>query len=156
MKHILGMAKSHLDLRGAKGPKLELDYLRLVYAVREMRKQGHSAQGYLVVMTDEILNRVRQWEYKYRGKECVEVLSVPLPSRARRTLENEKARNLAGMVAGSTGGKAGVRSNADTGRNTGETALTEIILRLEPSVQRVRDENRFPLGIRWDFYGVVG
>ena len=156
MKHILGMAKSHLDLKGAKAPKLELDYLRLIYAVREMRKQGDSAQGYLVVMTEEILNRVRQWEYKYQGKECVEVLSVSLPSRVRRTLENEKPRNLAGMVAGSTGGKAGGRSNADTGRNTGEAALTEIILRLEPSVQRVRDENRFPLGIRWDFYGVVG
>lgn len=156
MKHILGMAKSHLDLRGSKGPKLELDYLRLVYAIREMRKEGHSAQGYLVVMTDEILNRVRQWECKYRGKECVEVMSVSLPRRVRRTLENEKARNLAGMVAGATGGKADGRSNANTGRNTGEAALTEIILRLEPSVQRMRDENRFPLGIRWDFYGIVG
>ncbi len=156
LKHILGMAKSHLDLRGAKGPKLELDYLRLVYAIREMRKQGHSAQGYLVVMTDEILNRVRQWEYKYQGKECVEVLSVSLPGQVRSTLENEKTRNLAGMVAGAIGGKAGGRSNADTGRNIGESTLTEIILRLEPSVQRVRDENRFPLGIRWDFYGVVG
>jgi hypothetical protein len=129
MKHILGMTKSHLDLKGAKAPKLELDYLRLIYAVKEIRKQGDSAQGYLVVMNDGILTRVRQWEYKYQGKECVEVLSVSLPGRVRRTLENEKTRNLAGMVAGATGRKAGGRSNADTGRNIGEAALIEIILR---------------------------
>jgi hypothetical protein len=30
MKHILGIAKSNLDLSGAKTSKLELDYLRLV------------------------------------------------------------------------------------------------------------------------------
>ena len=56
MKHILGMAKSHLDLRGAKAPKLELDYLHLIYAVKEIREKGESAQGYLVVMTEEIFN----------------------------------------------------------------------------------------------------
>lgn len=156
MKHILGIAKSHLDLKGAKAPKLELDYLRLIYAVKEIRKQGDSAQGYLVVMTDGILTRVRQWEYKYQGNACVKVLSVSLPSRVRCTLESEKTRNLAGMVAGATGGKASGRSSADTGRNIGEAALIEVILGLEPSVRRVRDENRFPLGIRWDFYGVVG
>jgi len=33
MKHILGMAKSFEDLKGARSPILELDYLRLVYAV---------------------------------------------------------------------------------------------------------------------------
>ncbi|MFC1869821.1 hypothetical protein ACFLYE_00950 [Chloroflexota bacterium] len=155
MKYILGMAKSHLDLRGAKGPKLELDYLRLVYAIKEMRKEGYSAQGYLVVMTEEILNRVRQWEYKYRGTEFVKVMIVSLTARMRRTLENDKKRNVAGMVAGTTGGKAGGRSNADTSRDIGEAALTEVILRQEPDVQRVRDESKFPLSIRWDFYGVV-
>ena len=29
MKQVLGMAKRHLDLRGAKVEKVELDYLRL-------------------------------------------------------------------------------------------------------------------------------
>lgn len=155
MKYILGMAKSHLDLRGAKAPKLELDYLRLVYTVKEIRGKGDNAQGYLVVMTEEILNRVKQWEYKYQGKEYVELFSATLPNHVRRTLENEKARNLAGMVTGAMGEKAGGRSNSDKGRNIGETALNEIILRLEPNVQQIKDENRFPLGIRWDFYGLV-
>jgi len=155
MKHILGMAKSHLDLRGAKAPKLELDYLRLIYAVKEIREKGGNAQGYLVVMTEEIFNRVKQWEYKYQGKECVELLVATLPNHVRRILENEKTRNLDGMIAGATGEKVGDRSNADKGRNIGETTLMEIILRLEPNVQQLKDENRFPLGIRWDFYGLV-
>ena len=65
MKHVLGMAKSALDLRGAKGPKLELDYLRLLYAVKELRKRGDNAQGYLIVLTEPIHERTRQWENKY-------------------------------------------------------------------------------------------
>ena len=156
LKHILGMVKSNLDFKGAKGPRLELDYLRLVYAVKEMRKQGDNAQGYLVVMTDEMLNRVSQWEDKYRGRGHVEVISASLAGRIRYKLEHEKATNVAGMIEGLMGDKAASHSNANIGREIGEDALNETILRLEPNVQRVRDENRFPLGIRWDFYGVVG
>ena len=156
MKHILGMSKLYIDFKGAKGPKLELDYLRLVYAVKEMRKQGENAQGYLVVMTDEMVSRVSQWEYKYQGKGHVEVISASLADRIRHKLENEKAANLAGMIEGLIGDKAAGRSNAYIGREIGEGALTEIIQRLEPNIQRVWDENKFPLGIRWDFYGVAG
>jgi len=46
MKHILGMAKSFLDLKGVKSQKLELYYLRLVYAVKDLRK-GRDDQRYL-------------------------------------------------------------------------------------------------------------
>ena len=156
MKHILGTSKSNLDFKGAKGPKTELDYLRLVYAVKEIKKQGDDAQGYLVVMTDEMLNRVSQWEHKYRGKGHVEVKSASLPERIRHKLENEKAANIAGMIEVLIGGRPARRVNANIGREIGEDTLIEIILRLEPDVHQVRDENRFPLGIRWDFYGVVG
>ncbi len=155
MKHILGMVKSHLDLRGAKGPKLELDYLRLVYAIKELRKQADVAQGYLVLMTDRIFNQVKQWEYKYQGKELVKLKIASLSDQAKRTLENEKARNTAGMIAGTSGGNAGSRSNASNGRYIGEVALSHIIVQLEPNVQRIKDESKFPLGIRWDFYGLV-
>lgn len=155
MRHILGMTKSFLDLKGAKSSKLELDYLRLVYAVKEIRKRGDSAHGYLVVLTPQILDRVNQWEDKYRGNKCVEVINASLPSLIKDSLKQEKASNLAGMVAGVTGGKVGGRSNANFGRETGEDALKRTILMLEPNVEQVKDENKFPCGIRWDFYGVV-
>jgi len=155
LKHILGMAKSHLDLRGAKGSKLELDYLRLVYAIKEIRKQGDDAHGYLVVMNDAIFKRVIQWETKYQGKELVTLDIASLSDPTKRTLEKEKARNTEGMVAGASGGDVGSLSNADKGRDIGEAALSHIIVHWEPSVQQIRDESKFPLSIRWDFYGLV-
>ena len=155
MKHILGMTKSHLDLRGAKGSKLELDYLRLVYAVKEIRKQADNAQGYLVVMHDTILKRVMQWEYKYQGNKSVPLEIASLSEKMKRTLENEKAHNTEGMVAGASGGDADGRSNADKGQDIGEAALLHIITQREPNVQRINDESKFPLSIRWDFYGTV-
>ena len=155
LKHILGMAKSNLDLKGTKAQKLELDYLRLVFAVKEMRKQGNNAQGYFIVMTDEVLRRVSQWEHKYLGKGHVEVIKVSLTDHIRSKIENEKAIHVVGMMESLVGGKTTGQSNANIGRAIGEDALVETIQRFEANVQRVRDENRFPLGIRWDFYGVA-
>ena len=155
MRHIFGMAKSFLDLKGARSPKLELDHLRLVYAVKELRKHNDSAQGYLVVLTRQILDRVKRWEDKYQSGKCVEVVDISLPSPVKNKLKQEKASNLAGMIAGITGGKAGGRSSANFGGETGEEALKRTILMLEPNVEQVKDESKFPCGIRWDFYGVV-
>ena len=155
MKHILGMAKSFLDLKGSRSQKLELDYLRLVYAVKDLRNSGDSAQGYLVVLTPEIYKCVKRWENKYRSKDCVMVIDVSLPNPIKNSLKLEKENNKAGMVAGVTGGKAGGLSNAYLGRQTGEYALTDSILELEPKVKQIKDEYRFPCYIRWDFYGTI-
>jgi hypothetical protein len=46
LKHVLGMAKRHLDLKGAKGPKLELDFLR----VNISRRALMSPQGWEKVL----------------------------------------------------------------------------------------------------------
>jgi len=155
MKHVLGMAKSSLDLKGAKSQKLELDYLRLVYAVKELRKNGDNAHGYLIVLTPQISERVKQWEDKYSGKHCVEVIDASLSTGVKNRLKNEKANNLAGIAAGVTGGEVGGRSRANFGRDTGENVLRQTILELEPKVKLVKDESRFPCRVRWDFYGVV-
>ena len=120
-----------------------------------MQKRGDSAQGYLVVLTPQILERVKQWENKYQGDDYVKVIDVSLPSSVKNRLKQEKASNLAGMLAGVTKGEAGGHSSANFGRETGENALRKTILGLEPRVKQVKDENRFPCGIRWDFHGVV-
>jgi hypothetical protein len=155
MKHVLGMAKSFLDLKGAKSQKLELDYLRLVYAVKDLRNGSDNAQGYLVVLTPQISEHVKQWESKYRGMDFVKIIDVSLPSCVKNRLKQEKTSNLAGMAASVTGVEAGGRSSADFGRHTGENNLRKILLGLEPRVREVKDENRFPCCVRWDFYGVV-
>jgi len=68
VKHVFGMAKSHLDLKGAKGPKLELDFLRLVYVIKDFRSKGKQATGYMAVLTDQIAQRVNGWAHKYDAK----------------------------------------------------------------------------------------
>jgi hypothetical protein len=150
------MSKLYLDFKGSKGPKLELDYLRLVYAVKEMKKQGEAAHGYFVVMTDDMVNHANQWEFKYGGIGNVEVLSASLADRIRNKLQqNGNLLKVPAIIAGIDSNKVTSRRTSNLGRAIGEGALAEIVTNLEPAVQRVRDENRFPLGIRWDFYGVI-
>ncbi len=71
MNCVLGMAKSNIDLRGANSPRTELDYLRLAYAVKELRRSGEGAKGYLLVRTQRIVDRTRKWETKYRCEGVV-------------------------------------------------------------------------------------
>lgn len=155
MKHILGMAKSFLDLKGAKSPKLELDYLRLVFAVDDLRRRGDRAQGYLIVLTPQILDCVKKWENKYRVKDSVKIIEVSLSNLAKNRLLLEKKSNIDGMVVGTTGGKVGDRSNANFSRQIGERALKDKILELELGVKQIIDESKYPYYIRWDFYGIL-
>lgn len=155
MRHILGMAKRFLDLNGAKGPKLELDYLRLTYVVKELRTPGVEAQGYLLVMTPEICRVTSLWKNKYRAAGTVHVL-VASPSDSERLLiEREVASNTAGMLAGSSGSESGVRSSAMVGAAIAERYLAEMIGIREPTVSRITRQREFPFGIRWDYYGVA-
>jgi len=153
MKHVLGMAKSHLDLKGAKRPKLELDFLRLVYAVKELRARGDQAKGYLLVMEKEIATRAESWIEKYQAGDAVVIEVAGLSPDEREALEAEKKSNIAGMVAGSLGSTVGNQSNAVLGKHLGEDALRNLIMSKEPGVQEMKDESAFPLRIRWDFYG---
>jgi hypothetical protein len=120
-----------------------------------LRKSGDDAQGYLVVLTPVISECVKRWENKYQSKDCVTVIDISLLNSIKNKLKLEKEKNKAGMVAGATGGKAGGRSSANLGRKTGEYALIDAILELEPRAKQIRDENKFPYYVRWDFYGIV-
>jgi hypothetical protein len=149
------MAKSHLNLNGAKREKLELDYLRLVYTVKDLRAQGESAQGYLVVLDEDLASRARRWESSYKAQECVTVVLAHLPEQVMEKVKDEKRKNRAGMVSGATGAKAGGRSSTTFSKATAEDVLRTKICELEPNVEAVDDKKKFPCGIRWDFYGVV-
>jgi hypothetical protein len=155
MKYILGMVKSHLNLKGAKNPKLELDYLRIVYAVKEIRKQGDNAQGYLAVLSPDIQKRLKRWDTKYQAKGCVSVVYKCLPSSDESKMKREKTRNVAGMIAGTMGSEVGGCSSANFSQKIGEEFLEEAILESEQGVRKVTDVKRFPFDIRWDFYGEV-
>lgn len=153
VKHILGMSKSHLDLKGAKGPKLELDFLRLVYVVKELRARGDHAKGYLLVMEKDIATRAKSWIEKYQAGDTVAIGIAELSPDDREALETEKKSNITGMIAGSLGSIVGNQSNAVLGKQLGEDALKSLIMSKESEVQEIKDESVFPFDIRWDFYG---
>lgn len=81
---------------------------------------------------------------------CPEISSID-----KAELENEKANNVAGMVAGTVGEEVRERSRAILGREIGEKALRREIFESELNVEEVTDKSKFPFDIRWDFYGVI-
>jgi hypothetical protein len=148
------MAKRHLDLKGAKGPKLELDFLRLVYAVKELRRTGADAQGYLLVADEKIKQRVEnKWRDKYKAGDTVQVYAAQLTDTEQALLEQEVEENVAGMVAGALGEDVGDRSSATQGASLIERELKRVIESHEPGVQQCYDLAEFPLAIQWDYYG---
>lgn len=157
MKHALGMAKRHLDLKGAKGPKLELDFLRLVYAVKELRRTSADAQGYLLVADEKIKRRVdNKWREKYKAGDTVQVCVARLMDTERAMLEREVEENTAGMVAGTLGEDVGDRSSAVHGASLIERELKRVIESHEPGVQQCDDPAESSFGIQWDYYGRSG
>ena len=154
IQRVLGMVKSNLDIRGAKGPKLELDCLRLVYSVRCLRQSGDSAIGYLVVMTPKIAKTVNGWISRYDARDSVKVIVASLSAEQMLKLAAEKEENRQGMVAGTIGKPADGRSDASYGQSLGEEILRESIRQLEPGLKEVTNKALFPFGIRWDYYGV--
>ena len=155
MRHVLGMAKRNIDLKGAKQQKLELDYLRLVYCVKELRRAKADAQGYLLVMTDPIARRVEVWRDKYSADETVRVHVAQLSEQNMRDIQDEIQANIDGMVAGTIGEGVAGRSDASVGGQLGERQLQDVIASHEQNVVRCEDEVEFPFRIRWDYYGRV-
>ena len=150
MKHILGMAKSSLDLRGAKAQKLELDVLRLVYAIQHLRAGGDEAQGYMLVLNSAVRGRVETWLSKYEAHHLVKCFSPKISEADLIRLRAEKVLNSEGMVAGTLGMPVVGRSTAALGKEVAELALNDFI-RSEEGGTWTQDRPH-PMGILWDFY----
>src|SRR5690348_3202780 len=97
-RHIFGMAKSSLDLRGAKGRNLELDFLRLVYAVQHYRRLGDEAQGYLAACSKEAESRITAWAKKYDAEAVVTCIPAWHDVGLLKCLHHEKSKNVEGMI----------------------------------------------------------
>lgn len=149
-RHIFGMAKSPLVLNGAIPRNLELDFLRLVYAVEHFRASGHESVGYIVVLTEAIRERIEGWVNKYDAGDCVRIFVAQITAEERADLVAEKARNRQGNVPGSDA----VLASAAFGRQLVETALRRKCLADHPGLHELTETTR-PLSIKWDFYGVV-
>lgn len=154
MEIVLGMAKSSLNLLGSKGPKLELDLLRLVRAKERLSARGETVHAVLAVMTQDLRARCEAWAAKYEAPGAVEVLVVECTPEQAEALRSEKARNVSGMIAGSQGQLAGEDSEAGIGRAIAEDFLDWYIEKRFGPLTRIERENEMPFGIRWDYCGL--
>ncbi|MBN8461089.1 MAG: hypothetical protein J0M04_24950 [Verrucomicrobia bacterium] len=147
------MAKSSLDLRGAKGPKLELDFLRLAYVVRDIRTAGGNAVGYLAVLDSKVAETASTWIEKYRSGDAVVVLMCHLGMREHELLMSEKSANAIGFLPAPELRKLERKlAIADLGRELGEQALQKAIEEHHPGIMKCTNP---PFGIQWDYYGIV-
>jgi len=149
MKIILGLAKSNLDLKGAKRTKTEFDFLKLLFAVRECEDVK---KGYLLVMDKKIKDTIdNNWASKYGMlKNEVEVIVAPLSGENYNSLKAEKNRNIQGMLEGTLGGN---------GKNSivkvSDSLAKEILIN---EINKREKTSLYPnsvLGINWHYCRVV-
>lgn len=151
--HVLGMAKSSLDLRGAKGPKLELDFLRLAYAIRNLKDAGMNAVGYLAVLDEKVATTSLAWIEKYSTGDQISILCFIPKGPDIDWLVAEKADNAIGFLPDRFLAKNERKlALANFGRDLGEKHLKGAIEERHPGIT---PSTNFPLGINWDYYGTV-
>ena len=156
--HVLGMAKSCLDLRGAKAAKLELDFFKLLVAVERIIRDGGMAQGYLLVFTKEIETTVNGWRKKYAAGNLVRALPACLDSATLAILRQEKAGHAAALLLkGEITQAEKELSVAAQGKELGESHLRHLIEMAHPGIQCLpaKSPAQMPLNTAWDYYGTV-
>lgn len=67
--YYLGMAKSCLDLKGAKSVKVELDLLRLIYAVKELSNETTEVKAFMIIANNSIKERMQKWLNRYKTSQ---------------------------------------------------------------------------------------
>lgn len=134
---------------------MELDYLRLAFAVGELRRSGEHAIGYLLGMTRAIGNRAAAWGAKYETHAEVQVLVAALTGNQHREFTREARSNRRGILAGTRGRTVRGGSDARQGGRLAEVLLGRLIKKREEGVQRIQTKAPFPFGGQWDYYGVA-
>lgn len=153
MRYVLGMAKSSLDTRGGKGRNLELDFVRLVLAVRTRIATGATAHGYLLVLDERVAARACGWREKYEAKDLVTVFVYAATASEHASLLAEKRLNAAAIT--SPGSSLPSESAALVGQNIAENALRLAIEAKESVKPEAPAGFEWPLHVRWDYFGII-
>jgi hypothetical protein len=144
------MAKSSLDLRGAKSPKLELDFLRLAYVVRDIRAAGGNAIGYLAVLDSIVAETASSWIEMYHSGNSVVVLVRELGMRDHEMLMSGKSDKAPGFLPDPEIYK--LERKLAMSWELGNQALQSAIEERHPGIISCPNP---PLGIQWDYYGIL-
>lgn len=142
------MAKSCMNLKSGQSKSLELDYLRILYAMQKLGKD--KVKGYFMVGGDNIRKRMITWDIKYKAEGCIAVLVPKLTSREKELIRKEKAKNAKGIS-----GKNAKEAAANKSEKLFEDKLVAAISQIYPKAKRISDTKYFPFGIRWDYCAKV-
>lgn len=152
--YIFGMAKSSLNLIGAKRQKLELDYLRLVYVCQHYQRLGHQATGFLAVTSDAIVVQALKWQKCYQVPDgVIKVLKMDLTEEEKARLVHNQSLNRLGMSGTLDRASVAAHANATYGRNLIEKKLLSFVQEKYPSVELCGDFKDSEMEISWDLFG---
>ena len=151
MIHVIGMAKSYLDLRGAKARNLELDFRHLAETVKTLRQSGEQAFGVMLVLNESVRRRANGWRQKYGISDGIEVILVTISATEQTAVECEKIRNAKANVKGALPTDA----SAAISQEVGERHLAAEISRRFPGIKKQHPTHAQLTSVSWDFYGIV-
>ena len=167
--YILGMAKSTLQVSKGQyngiadayskspnpGPlrNLELDFLRLVYATKELLVKGHKVISYLMVATPEIEVKVIKWKEKYEVEnDIVNIICASLNKNEIMQLIEEKTKNKNANTPDSINKE--VNARADKSKGILEEKLKIFIEQKHENGKVIQERMKMPFQIYWDYCAV--
>lgn len=161
--YVLGMAKSSLQLeKGSYGGvadkmnpgtlrNLELDFLRLAYATKELQTRGHEVYAYLMVSTDIVAQKVQIWAEKYEaGENLINIVSAALTEDEIKYLIEEKENNRTANTPHSINKETNAK--ADYGKSLIESKLKAHIEEKHGEIEAPMEVKSMPFMIKWDYF----
>jgi len=146
VKHVFGTAFPRVDLTPAGVGELELQFLRMAYAVHRKARSGDGAVGYFVVLRQETRERALRLKAGYEVGDRVRVVFAELlVSEMTALAEAAETAERTGDVAAA----------AMVGRAIGLDALRREVAAGEPGVVESDTDAAGPFGLVWDYYGTV-
>lgn len=146
------MAKSSLQLKTAGVRRnLELDVLRMIYCLNQLKSVGQDAKGYILVFNDEIKDTIENlWltKYNFNDRQSIEVLTFSeLPKEIIKKIRKEKADNSSFK-----------NSNANYSKEATELFLKKKIqadYNKKEYTPLTKDNDKFTIKINWDYYEIL-
>ncbi len=145
MRHVFGIAFSRVEMDESARQELELSFLRIVYAVSHVRRNGDEGQGYLAVVRQEARDVVRRLKTAYGVGDEVRVVfaSLLVSDLAKLTDAAEKVR-----IGEDVNAEREVAGTISTGALHREISASEL------GVVWAGETGPMPFGVPWDFYGM--
>lgn len=150
VRYVIGIRASTEYRTGGRRLR-ELDFVRLVLAVRTLTGAGSTAHGYLSVPDERGASRARRWQRKYAAMDLVGVLLHRASAVGEGRLREERGRDAFERTGRAPALPAA--SSASLGDPDSEEAFRAAIREREPGVVEVPSDTPPPLGVRWDYSG---